>query len=125
VLIIIIVLVLRKRGKTLVVGRMRKAPESFQDYVRRALGKLDLNSSRVPGEDAAATYREFESGRVCLSILLKLRAVLASCVESLIVMDRLLFLHEQESTEEVSLVQLFDPAVSPRCFAVTATKKTL
>ena len=30
-----------------------------------------MNDIQVSGEDAAATYREFESGRVCLSILLK------------------------------------------------------
>jgi hypothetical protein len=65
--------VIATRGRTLVVGRMRRAPQSFQDYVQRALGKLDLNSSRVSGEEVAAAYREFGSGRVCLSILLKLR----------------------------------------------------
>jgi hypothetical protein len=67
--------VIATRGRTLVVGRMRRAPQSFQDYVQRALGKLDLNSSRVSGEEVAAAYREFGSGRVCLSILLKVVVV--------------------------------------------------
>ena len=36
---------------------------------------VSMNDVQVSGEEVAAAYREFESGRVCLSILLKVVVV--------------------------------------------------
>ena len=76
-----------------------------------------------------------------------IKAMLAPCIESLILLDRLVFLQEQvlppfqtnitqfskeermeyldlqEDVEAAFLVPLFDPLVSPRCHAIVALKK--
>ncbi|XP_023487345.1 probable methyltransferase-like protein 25 isoform X2 [Equus przewalskii] len=52
-----------------------------------------------------------------------LKVVLAPCIETLILLDRLCYLKEQEDIAWSALVKLFDPVKSPRCYAVIALKK--
>nr|XP_054299455.1 probable methyltransferase-like protein 25 isoform X3 [Pongo pygmaeus] len=52
-----------------------------------------------------------------------LKVVLAPCIETLILLDRLCYLKEQEDIAWSTLVKLFDPVKSPRCYAVIALKK--
>uniref|UniRef100_A0A8C0RPJ9 Methyltransferase like 25 n=1 Tax=Canis lupus familiaris TaxID=9615 RepID=A0A8C0RPJ9_CANLF len=52
-----------------------------------------------------------------------LKVVLAPCIETLILLDRLCYLKEQEDTAWAALVKLFDPVKSPRCYAIIALKK--
>ncbi|GAB1295543.1 Probable methyltransferase-like protein 25 [Apodemus speciosus] len=52
-----------------------------------------------------------------------LKVVLAPCIETLILLDRLCYLKEQEGIAWSALVKLFDPVQSPRCYAVVALKK--
>ncbi|GFO27204.1 methyltransferase-like protein 25 [Plakobranchus ocellatus] len=58
-----------------------------------------------------------------MSAFFQLKLVLAPVIESLILLDRLAFLLEQENVSSAHLVQLFDPVKSPRCFALIATKR--
>ncbi|PNJ20438.1 METTL25 isoform 6 [Pongo abelii] len=80
------------------VGKIYSKCSSFLDYVRRSLKKLGLDES-------------------------KLKVVLAPCIETLILLDRLCYLKEQEDIAWSTLVKLFDPVKSPRCYAVIALKK--
>jgi hypothetical protein len=57
-----------------------------------------------------------------LNCFYQLRALLAPVVESVILLDRLLFMLEHPDTRSASLVKLFDPVTSPRCYALVATK---
>ncbi|XP_051062358.1 probable methyltransferase-like protein 25 isoform X2 [Phodopus roborovskii] len=52
-----------------------------------------------------------------------LKVVLAPCIETLILLDRLCYLKEQEDVAWCALVKLFDPVQSPRCYGVIALKK--
>lgn len=52
-----------------------------------------------------------------------LRIAFAACVEALIVLDRLVYLLEQDVVEEAQIVRLFDPVTSPRCYALLSVKK--
>ncbi|KAK7886157.1 hypothetical protein WMY93_025778 [Mugilogobius chulae] len=52
-----------------------------------------------------------------------LKVTLAPCIEGLILLDRLCYLKEQENVSFSALVQLFDPLLSPRCYAVIGLKK--
>ncbi|XP_030100895.1 probable methyltransferase-like protein 25 isoform X5 [Mus musculus] len=52
-----------------------------------------------------------------------LKVVLAPCIETLILLDRLCYLKEQDGVAWSALVKLFDPVQSPRCYAVIALKK--
>lgn len=50
-----------------------------------------------------------------------IRLCLAQVVESLILLDRLLFLFEN-GFDNVYLVKLFDPVLSPRCHSIVAVR---
>ncbi|KAL8221636.1 UNVERIFIED_CONTAM: Methyltransferase-like protein 25 [Gekko kuhli] len=52
-----------------------------------------------------------------------LKVVLGPCIETLILLDRLCYLTEQDNLAWSGLVKLFDPIKSPRCYAVVAMKK--
>uniref|UniRef100_A0A4X1V2K6 Methyltransferase domain-containing protein n=1 Tax=Sus scrofa TaxID=9823 RepID=A0A4X1V2K6_PIG len=80
------------------VGKLYSKSSSFLDYVRKSLKKLGLDES-------------------------KLKVVLAPCIETLILLDRLCYLKEQEDIAWSALVKLFDPVKSPRCYALIALKK--
>lgn len=51
-----------------------------------------------------------------------LRVALGQLIETYILLDRLLFLQEQDNLIEAFLLPLFDPALSPRNVAVIAMK---
>lgn len=51
-----------------------------------------------------------------------LRVALGQVIETYILLDRLLFLQEQDDSIKVFLLPLFDPALSPRNVAVIAMK---
>ena len=51
-----------------------------------------------------------------------LRAALGPVLETLILLDRLLFLQEQGSSVEALILPIFDPALSPRNMALIAKK---
>ncbi|XP_067553574.1 probable methyltransferase-like protein 25 isoform X2 [Pseudorca crassidens] len=80
------------------VGKIYSKSSSFLDYVRKSLKKLGLDES-------------------------KLKVVLAPCIETLILLDRLCYLKEQDDIAWSALVKLFDPVKSPRCYAIIALKK--
>lgn len=51
-----------------------------------------------------------------------LRAALGPLVETLLLLDRLLFLQEQGSSVETDMLPIFNPALSPRNVAIIAKK---
>ncbi|XP_050368664.1 uncharacterized protein LOC126786785 [Argentina anserina] len=53
-----------------------------------------------------------------------LRAALGPLLETLLLLDRLLFLQEKGSSVEVVMLPIFDPALSPRNVAIIAKKLT-
>lgn len=52
-----------------------------------------------------------------------LRAALGPLLETLILLDRLLFLQEQGSSVEAVMLPIFDPVLSPRNVALIAKKR--
>ncbi|XP_078063293.1 methyltransferase-like protein 25B [Mustelus asterias] len=89
----------------------------FQDYARAGLQKLGMDAgarwdtgqvhSMLAQEQRVVAY-------FCLSL------VLAPAIESLILLDRVIFLKEQNFPCE--LIPLFDPTFSPRNFVLVAAK---
>lgn len=62
-----------------------------------------------------------------VAIFFMLRLVLAPCVESLLLLDRAIFLNERRDSHthrpvKVKLLPVFDPKISPRNIAIIATK---
>lgn len=62
---------------------------------------------------------DYEWKKLVLFYLIRL--CLAQVIESLILLDRLMFLYEN-GFDKVYLVKLFDPVVSPRCHSIVAVK---
>lgn len=63
---------------------------------------------------------DYEWKKLVLFYLIRL--CLAQVIESLILLDRLMFLYEN-GFDKVYLVKLFDPVVSPRCHSIVAVKQ--
>ncbi|XP_071761807.2 putative methyltransferase-like protein 25 [Centroberyx gerrardi] len=104
------------------VGNVYSKAKSFVDYVRRALRRLELDESKLPDsviQDYHDTYRARMGEMRAFNML---KVTLAPCIEGLILLDRLCYLKEQEDVSFSALVQLFDPLLSPRCYAVVGVK---
>lgn len=104
---------------TVQVGKIRKFT-NFKDYVELCEKKypnLKFNENRI---EAIAEMEE-SSHKMYLNLFYLLRMTFAPVLESLILLDRLLYLKEL-GYEQSYLIPLFDPVVSPRHFAVVAIK---
>nr|XP_023023967.1 methyltransferase-like protein 25 isoform X1 [Leptinotarsa decemlineata] len=102
------------------VGRFRKQCSDFSEYVNKAMKKLDLKID-ITDLEINEVYEEHEARIHELNLFYLIRGMLSPVIESLILLDRLLFLHEQ-GHDNSFLVQLFDPVVSPRCYGLIAMK---
>ncbi|XP_064406568.1 methyltransferase-like protein 25B [Halichondria panicea] len=113
---------LRKRGlrrsQVRISKRVSKLP--FMEYAHALLGSLATPSPPPAELDALRVLVEEEWRRVVMFFMLRL--TLAPCVESVLLLDRAMFLIEQGYTD-VSLYPLFDPTLSPRNHVVIATNK--
>ncbi|XP_051028729.1 probable methyltransferase-like protein 25 [Acomys russatus] len=105
------------------VGKIYSKCSSFLDYVRMSLKKLGLDESKVSEEVIMDYYDKYKPRMIELEAFNMLKVVLAPCVETLILLDRLCYLKEQDDIGWSALVKLFDPVQSPRCYAVIALKK--
>ncbi|KAF7670038.1 hypothetical protein LDENG_00074260 [Lucifuga dentata] len=105
------------------VGNVYSKAKTFVEYVRRALHRLELDDSKLSDravQDYHDTYRPRISEMHAFNML---KVTLAPCIEGLILLDRLCYLKEQEDVSFSALVQLFDPLLSPRCYAVVGVKR--
>lgn len=105
------------------VGKIYSKCSSFLEYVRMSLKKLGLDESKVSEEIIMDYYENYKPRMNELEAFNMLKVVLAPCIETLILLDRLCYLKEQDGVAWSPLVKLFDPVQSPRCYAVIALKK--
>ncbi|XP_017270330.1 methyltransferase-like protein 25 [Kryptolebias marmoratus] len=104
------------------VGNVYSKAKSFVDYVRRALRRLELDDSKL-SDSEIQDYHDLHRARMDeMRAFNMLKVSLAPCIEGLILLDRLCYLKEQEDVSFSALVQLFDPLLSPRCYAVVGLK---
>ncbi|XP_078392807.1 methyltransferase-like protein 25B isoform X2 [Cetorhinus maximus] len=89
----------------------------FGDYARAALQKLGLD----PGDqwDASQVQSLLAQERTVVAYFC-LNLLLAPVIETLILLDRVLYLKEQ--SYQCELIPLFDPTFSPRNFVLVAAK---
>lgn len=84
---------------------------------------------KLPEGVLSDDYIQSEWERLGAPALLKiaafdnLRISLAPVIETLILLDRVDFLREQNEVGDVRIVALFDPVVSPRFAGILATKR--
>ncbi|XP_057597590.1 probable methyltransferase-like protein 25 [Hippopotamus amphibius kiboko] len=105
------------------VGKIYSKSSSFLDYVRKSLKKLGLDEPKLSEEIIMDYYEKYKPRMNELEAFNMLKVVLAPCIETLILLDRLCYLKEQDDIAWSTLVRLFDPVKSPRCYAIIALKK--
>eukprot|EP00063_Salmo_salar_P089264 XP_014064099.1 PREDICTED: methyltransferase-like protein 25 [Salmo salar] len=104
------------------VGNVYSKATSFVDYVWRALRRLELDESKLSDGVIQGYHDTYRPRMVEMEAFNMLKVTLAPCIEGLILLDRLCFLKEQEDVAFSTLVQLFDPLLSPRCYGVVGVK---
>lgn len=121
-------------GTPIIIGSLRKAAyENFASYVRAAQLKLvtcpergEIFAAKLGGlsdEDLARYEVEHAGKKHELSVVWSLMAFSAGVVESLIVVDRWLWLQEQDAVGEAWVEPVFDYGISPRNLVVVGIKK--
>ncbi|XP_078583297.1 putative methyltransferase-like protein 25 [Branchiostoma floridae x Branchiostoma japonicum] len=104
------------------VGKVAAKSKGFVDYVRRALRRLQLEHADLSDEEINRYFEQYQGKLRHLHAFIQLRACLAPCIEAFILLDRLCFVHEQIGVSHAALVHVFDPVISPRCYALVAIK---
>ena len=121
-------------GSPLIVGSLRKAAfVSFHTYARAALRKLSQDptygslvaekTADLSDKTLAAYEADYASHKKNLSIIWSLMAFSAGVVESIIAVDRWLYLREQDCVEACWVEPVFDYSQSPRNLVVVGIKK--
>ena len=122
-------------GPIFTIGSLRKACyASFTAYVRGAIAKLAEDqdhgakiTEQMKGltDEGIKFYEEkYKHKKKELSIIWSLMAFSASVVESTIIVDRWLWLKEQEEVDDCWVEAVFDYKQSPRNLVVVGTKKS-
>lgn len=92
----------------------------FEEFSQSAIRRLGIE----PAQDISflKVWSEVEPFNAFIGPYWSLRAAMGPILETLILLDRLLFFQEQESLVEAFMLPIFDPALSPRNVAIIATK---
>ncbi|KAI3686114.1 hypothetical protein L1987_79786 [Smallanthus sonchifolius] len=92
----------------------------FEKFSESGLHRLNLNQPH--NIDFAAIWKEAEPFVEMIGPYWSLRAALGPVLETLILLDRLLFLQEQGDSVEAVMLPIFNPNISPRNVALIAKK---
>lgn len=109
------------------VGRVKKC-DTFVEYVRKCSKRIDIvDFDGVSDQELYDIERKYSSHRQIMNVFFLLRLSLAPILESVILLDRLLYLKEQNEEgngdkASIYLVKMFDYIVSPRCFGIIGIK---
>ncbi|KAG5392414.1 hypothetical protein IGI04_022377 [Brassica rapa subsp. trilocularis] len=93
---------------------------SFEKFCLSAFSRLNLEHPQ--DLDLTATWNEADAFTELIGPYWSIRAALGPVLETLILLDRLMFLQEQGDSLEVSMLPIFDPTISPRNVAVIAKR---
>lgn len=121
-------------GLAITIGSLRKSCySSFVAYVRGAVAKLSGDQERgsdivsrmeaLTDDDIACYEEEFKDRKKELSIIWSLMAFSASVVESVIVVDRWIYLKEQAGVKDCWVEAVFEYKQSPRNLVVVGIKE--
>ena len=118
-----------------VIGNLKKkCLQSFVTYVRGAVEKLSASGGEVADvvqakvavmsdEEIEVYEKRYRDRKKELSIVWSLMAFAAGVVEAMIVIDRWLWLKEQDCVREAWVQPVFDYGLSPRNLVVVGIKK--
>jgi hypothetical protein len=108
-----------RHGIEVAVGRMGEPVYrgTFEEYVPAVVKRLGLSENLVQEADIVDSY---DTQDILASIVLG--GMCASILESLIIVDRYMAVREAPSGGYVGLDGLFNPEVSPRGWAIVASR---
>ncbi|KAI8553128.1 hypothetical protein RHMOL_Rhmol06G0320300 [Rhododendron molle] len=92
----------------------------FEKFSQSGLHRLGLSCSNEI--DFAGLWKETEPFSELIGPYWSLRAALGPVFETIVLLDRLLFLQEQDKFLEAYILPIFDPVLSPRNVALIAKK---
>ncbi|GMH17529.1 hypothetical protein Nepgr_019370 [Nepenthes gracilis] len=92
----------------------------FEKFCNSGLSHLGLEPVEYIG--LQGLWKEFEHFIDLIGPYWSLRAAVGPLLETLVLLDRLLFLQEHCASHEVVMLPIFDPLLSPRNLAIIATK---
>ncbi len=97
---------------------------AFASYAHAAMARVGVAVDCASREELSSLWRdELAAPAALMGAFCALRAVLAAPLESLIVLDRLLFLRESLAGSGAAYaLPVFDPSLSPRNTALVAVK---
>ncbi|GAB2233464.1 hypothetical protein Drorol1_Dr00002687 [Drosera rotundifolia] len=93
----------------------------FEKFCQSGLSQLRLLPAE--GMDLLGIWKEYVHFAKLIGAYWSLRAVLGPLLETLVLLDRVLFLQEQRPSDVIDIVPIFDPVLSPRNMAIIARKK--
>lgn len=100
------------------LGKIRS--KTFEEYLQKGCKKFNIDM-KLSSEEIEQLYKDHEFERRVINLSYFLRLLNAKIIETLILLDRYLFLLEGDNI--AFLVQMFDPVISPRNYALIAIKK--
>nr|GMC49759.1 methyltransferase-like protein 25 isoform X1 [Ipomoea batatas] len=92
----------------------------FMKFCESGLARLGINESQEI--DYSGIWKETQPFTEMIGPYWSLRAALGPVLETIIVLDRLLFLQESSDLVEAAVVPIFDPVLSPRNMAIIGRK---
>ncbi|KAG5546818.1 hypothetical protein RHGRI_018848 [Rhododendron griersonianum] len=92
----------------------------FEKFSQSGLHRLGLSCSNEI--DFTGLWKETEPFSELIGPYWSLRAALGPVFETIVLLDRLLFLQEQDKFLEAYILPIFDPVLSPRNVALIAKK---
>ncbi|KAJ9567810.1 hypothetical protein OSB04_003776 [Centaurea solstitialis] len=101
-------------------GSGRKRCALFEKFSKSGMDRLNIKEKE--NVDYSGIWKEAEPFTEMIGAYWSVRAALGPVLETLILLDRLLLLQEEEGVE-VMMVPIFDPTISPRNMAIIANKK--
>lgn len=113
-----------KQGQRPVWGIRNGDLKSFLAYAARALHSLKLEIGKdITKEEIAEYEKRYQSRTAETAILWTLSVLLCRVVESVIALDRVIFLHEA-GLEDAKVLPIFNYRESPRNLMIVASKHT-
>ena len=106
---------------TVQVGKIKKF-NNFQEYLQICAKKLNMNEAICESENVKIVEQNYAVERLYLDLFYLLRMSFSPVLESLILLDRLLYLHEN-GHEQSYLLSVFDAVISPRHFGIVSVKR--
>ena len=102
--------------------------EAFAAFAQAALARAGLPASRLSSAElsnfaTAEVGSDFTFALKRLAVMAAMRALLAPLIETLLLLDQLLFLHDH-GVRCCAAVPVFDPSRSPRNMAILARKES-